>query len=613
MNNKVFRKDINGLRAIAVLAVVIFHYNSNWLTGGFSGVDVFFVISGYLMTSIIFRGMENNNFSYKDFLYSRIKRIIPALMVLIACLLFFGFLFLEPMSYQMLGKHSFFSLLFTSNIAYWLESGYFDINSSKKLLLHTWSLSVEWQFYLIYPAILIFLKKIISLKKIKYVCFVIFLISFIVSLYISKYNPSFSYFMLPTRAWELMLGGLAFIYPLRTKNTIKQAVTLIGLVLIITSFFVVSENDFWPGYMALLPVTGTYLCILSGKNSLFSLPPLQFIGKYSYSIYLIHWSLLVIINTINVKLNFATYFILVIIFSFLLFNLIESKRKFKLTHLILFILLLGISYLISLNGLKNRVPEQFQYSTAEYHENFYGGTGYDGDGIAHEYNKNSERKIIISGDSFSRQFSNYLSNKNISFTTVFTDGCFSSENYLSIHGGEYHKSVCNQRYNNLIDAMQSNQADDVIYSQNWDSYTLKNKKNGDEVSSESVSMNIIEEIIKKGGNNRNYYIIGLPPKNDAYSYYECMSRASLPINKLIGKDSCTTHFNTEENKLNLKIKEGLKSYENVFFIDPYDALCVNQQCQLTDNNGNPIYSDSVHLSIQGADYVGKLLLDKYFN
>ncbi|HCR4033766.1 TPA: acyltransferase, partial [Morganella morganii] len=154
MQKTYFRKDINGLRALAVLSVVIFHFNRDYLPGGFIGVDIFFVISGFLMTSIIFRGLLNNNFSYTQFLYSRVKRIIPALMCIISILILFGFLFLEPMSYLSLGKHSFYSLLFSSNIVYWLESGYFDVNSNNKFLLHTWSLSVEWQFYMIYPLVL---------------------------------------------------------------------------------------------------------------------------------------------------------------------------------------------------------------------------------------------------------------------------------------------------------------------------------------------------------------------------------------------------------------------------------------------------------------------------
>ena len=154
-----FRRDINGLRAIAVVAVVLFHFIPNSLKGGFAGVDVFFVISGFLMTSIIIGKLESNTFSLISFYNARFKRIVPALLVLSTVLLVLGWFVLLNVEYEQLSKHIFSSLMFISNITYWLESGYFEAASHEKLLLHTWSLSVEWQFYLIYPVALILLNK----------------------------------------------------------------------------------------------------------------------------------------------------------------------------------------------------------------------------------------------------------------------------------------------------------------------------------------------------------------------------------------------------------------------------------------------------------------------
>ena len=151
-----FREDINGLRAIAVIAVVLFHFNSSWMPGGFAGVDVFFVISGFLMTGIIFKGLEQQKFSILRFYVARANRIIPALAILCIILLILGWFYLTPQDYKALGKHAASSVTFVSNVTYWLESGYFDALASEKWLLHTWSLSVEWQFYLIYPLVLVF-------------------------------------------------------------------------------------------------------------------------------------------------------------------------------------------------------------------------------------------------------------------------------------------------------------------------------------------------------------------------------------------------------------------------------------------------------------------------
>ena len=160
-----FRKDINALRAIAVSSVVLFHFNNKWVPSGFIGVDVFFVISGFLMTGIIFSGMERNEFSTIKFIKSRIDRIFPPLLILCVFVLTIGVFLLPPYELKKIAKHLLGSISFLSNFVYLSESGYFDTNSQTKWLLHTWSLSIEWQFYLIYPILLSILKPRIQLRS----------------------------------------------------------------------------------------------------------------------------------------------------------------------------------------------------------------------------------------------------------------------------------------------------------------------------------------------------------------------------------------------------------------------------------------------------------------
>ena len=232
-----FRADINGLRTYALLAVIIFHFNKSWLPGGFSGVDVFFIISGFLMTSIIFRGIEDNTFSLLKFYSARIRRIIPALLVLVLTLMIFGYLFLAPIPYKDLAKHSGGSLLFISNFMYWKESGYFDAAVIEKFLLHTWSLSVEWQFYIIYPVILLLLSKIFTVQTLKRLIVIATIITFGYAIYASYKWTVASYFLLPTRMWETLLGGIAYLYPLQlTKYKQKHALEIIGLLLVNLNF-----------------------------------------------------------------------------------------------------------------------------------------------------------------------------------------------------------------------------------------------------------------------------------------------------------------------------------------------------------------------------------------
>ncbi|HHZ8845899.1 TPA: acyltransferase family protein, partial [Enterobacter cloacae] len=262
-----FRKDINGLRAFAVLAVMIYHFKPEWVPGGFAGVDVFFVISGYLMTGIIFTAISSGNLNLLGFYVARINRIIPALIVLCTTLLIVGWFILVPVDYRTLGKHATSSLLFFSNVVYWLESGYFDVNSHEKLLLHTWSLSVEWQFYLIYPVLLLGLSKLINLNTVKKIIVFATFAFFFLNVFMTYRWPDAAYFLLPSRVWEMLLGGLAFLYPLKCSNNIKKGIEKFGLAFILLSFFLMDSHLAWPGYYALLPVIGAFLIIVGFQNS----------------------------------------------------------------------------------------------------------------------------------------------------------------------------------------------------------------------------------------------------------------------------------------------------------------------------------------------------------
>ena len=290
-DNISFRYDINGLRAIAVIAVVIFHFNHSWIPGGFAGVDVFFVISGFLMTSIIFKGLENKKFSLFKFYVARANRIIPALATLCLILLIYGWFSFTPDDYRLLGKHVISSLGFFSNVIYWLESGYFDSIAYEKWLLHTWSLSVEWQFYIIYPVFLILLNKVLSFTSLKFFIVIVTVLGLGLSIFVTLYWPDSSYFLFPTRAWEMMLGGIAALYTFNIKASLKKYVELIGSVLILFSFIFISSDTPWPGYMAILPVLGAFMILVANRQDslLTNNFVFQALGRYSYSIYLWHW------------------------------------------------------------------------------------------------------------------------------------------------------------------------------------------------------------------------------------------------------------------------------------------------------------------------------------
>jgi peptidoglycan/LPS O-acetylase OafA/YrhL len=326
-----FHKNINALRAVAVISVVLFHFKIEGFGGGFAGVDVFFVISGFLMTGIIFTSLQKQSFSLLGFYASRARRIVPALLALCVALLVFGFVFLPLDDYRDAIRTIKSSLLFSSNFTFAKGGSYFDAPLHENWLLHTWSLSVEWQFYMLYPVLLMALYKCLGDRKTTHALAVLALMSFGASVLVTKANPVFAFYMLPTRAWELIAGGLVFLLPLQLGKRNSTICEGLGLMAILASVFCFSEQDLWPGYRAALPVLGTALVIYGNTQSVFSNnKALQFTGKISYSVYLWHWPLVVFLYTCGL-LTSVPYIVGAIVLSFVLgalsFYLIESKVK----------------------------------------------------------------------------------------------------------------------------------------------------------------------------------------------------------------------------------------------------------------------------------------------
>jgi peptidoglycan/LPS O-acetylase OafA/YrhL len=296
-----FRKDINGLRAWAVLAVVLFHFKLLNVTGGFIGVDIFFVISGFFMTGIIVDKIASESFSLSDFYLARARRIIPALVGLVTVLLIFGYFCLPSFLYEALGKEIRYALPFLSNVLYWSSSGYFDTASQEKWLLHTWSLSVEWQFYIFFPIYLLIAWKYYQ-KRFSSTCnlqtmFLIALsiplvITLAISVFLSSGKAAFSFYLPFTRIWELLAGGL--VYLLQKRFSIspfmsKMSFAIGGMALIGSCLFF-SEKFSWPGGWAIIPVLASMLLIFSQRNTVFTDTRMaQWLGDRSYSLYLYHW------------------------------------------------------------------------------------------------------------------------------------------------------------------------------------------------------------------------------------------------------------------------------------------------------------------------------------
>ena len=290
-----FRKDINALRALAVILVVVYHFNSSWAPGGFVGVDVFFVISGFLMTSIILQREEVTLSSLINFYIARLNRIVPALAFLCVALLALGWFYFAGEEYETLAKHARYSLTFLSNQVYLGEAGYFAAASKEKWLLHTWSLSIEWQFYLLYPIFIGIVLKLFSRSRLAVAINTLLLISLFYCGYLSSSGDTSGYFMLSARAWEMLLGSWAVLYKPRRPYPVY-----VGWLLVLSSALVINKDYVWPSLVTLLPTLGALIILWANQNSRVNDSyVVQKIGLYSYSIYLWHWPVVVLFYKLN--------------------------------------------------------------------------------------------------------------------------------------------------------------------------------------------------------------------------------------------------------------------------------------------------------------------------
>lgn len=293
-----YRPDIDGLRAVAILPVVAYHAFPGRMPGGFIGVDVFFVISGFLISSIIFSKLDQDNFDLSEFYARRIRRIFPALIAVLSACLIYGFFSLLADEYRQLGKHVAAGALFIQNFVLWSEFGYFDNEAITKPLLHLWSLAIEEQFYIIWPLLLIVAHKRHGSFLVATV--VVGVLSFAYSIYLSKSNETAAFYSPVARFWELMLGGfLAYIVLHRSKilERFANVRAAIGAILLVVGFALINERTAFPGGWALFPTVGTFLVISAGdgaylNRTVLSSRPMVVLGLISYPLYLWHWPLL---------------------------------------------------------------------------------------------------------------------------------------------------------------------------------------------------------------------------------------------------------------------------------------------------------------------------------
>lgn len=397
----VYRPEIDGLRAVAVAAVVLFHAGFS-CTGGYVGVDVFFVISGFLITSLIWKDLEAGSFTFARFWEKRARRIMPAIVVMMLVTLFAGLFILLPYDLRDLGQSAVAQSAFAGNVYFWIRGGYFEGPSVEKALLHTWSLAVEEQFYMLAPFILwmVFRSKILRTRK---AIFILLTLGFLASLAISVHgvrsHPSAAYFLLPSRAWELMLGAMLAFCPAvpgsLNRRALREGLSVTGLGMILITVFLYSHDTPFPGLAALVPCLGTAMVIWANTRAttesteqvptftgrFLATQPMVFAGLISYSLYLYHWPVFALARyEAMLPLSWGYRLLLILtglILALLSWRFVETpfrKRTLGATRKRMFALAIAGGCAVFMTGMLMRVtqglPGRYSPQVQEYAKGF---------------------------------------------------------------------------------------------------------------------------------------------------------------------------------------------------------------------------------------------------
>lgn len=597
MSNIKYRKDIDGLRAIAILPVLLFHVGYSWFSGGYVGVDIFFVISGYLITKILVNDINNGTYSLFTFYERRIRRIIPALTCVILFVLIASPFFLAPDNYSFLPKEIIGTLLFASNIVSFLKSGYFSTDAEQRPLLHTWSLGIEEQFYIISPLVLYFAFKYFR-SKVGVILVTFTIVSFVLSVVFSKNHPTASFYLLHTRYWELSFGALAAVGVFKKANGKYQneALSILGLVLIVFSIFTFSSKTIFPGYAAFLPVFGATLIILNAENTLvgkmLSLKPFVFIGVISYSLYLWHWPLVVFSHDkyiIDLNLSREMLVVLSVLIAWVSTRFIEApfrnkevyngSKIFKHSSIAYSLLFLASFAIWPLKGWSERLSNEKAYilsSTKDYspvREKCHFSTDVP------ETNKycilgvrNAEPELFVWGDSHGAEIS-YALSKLTGVYTVTYSACPPAVDFTS-----FERPDCQAHNMRVLDFILHNKnIKDVILAANYRKYE------GDEGYIGFVKG--FENTVKKLTDGGKKVIVLDQIPSPGVNVPNDLANASIILNKSFAYDDDTFR--------KIRFNNGV----NIFHFEKY--LCEQDSCSMMYEN-HPISFDDNHLSLTVA-------------
>ncbi|KTD36732.1 O-antigen acetylase [Legionella nautarum] len=637
-----YRADIDGLRAIAILLVLVFHAFPTRLAGGFVGVDIFFVISGYLITSIIFNQLKNDNFSFLNFYVRRINRIFPVLLIVLVCFFILGWFALLANEFKAYGKYMAAAGLFSSNLALWKAGGYFDTAADLKPLLHLWSLGIEEQFYLIWPLIIwVAFKKKINILALT---LVFFAISYFFNLKGVNTNPTAAFYLPQSRFFELLVGSLLAIfhsiYPDLSHKSISKHYyfclnisAFLGLVCIAVSVYYLNPEKVFPGHHALLPLLGTTLLIAAGTETwinrkLLANPIMVGIGLISFSLYLWHWPLLSFVRIMEQGMPSKTLRVGCLALSFLLAFLsylyIEKPTRFGDKQKLKAFILLCLSFCIMGLGMYTYYREGFLSRPAlgrlSPAPEFAGKLPPEiaqkaippGLGISSHQGK---KTVFILGDSHAHHllagfFQKYPKNH---ISIILSPGC----PFLLGIDRKTANPACLSMTEEALSDKELTSVKTVIFSfrmfaynrsgfeyntekQDWSLWYKSQRQTMDDLSFWIPALrNTLQLLIKK----HKRVIISYDVPELLHPINECLDSRPLYIHAHTIKNCNMPRKMVDQRQAPLRqlFAKILKEFPQVETFDPLNYFCDQKWCYAF-KNGLPLYYDDDHLSVEGSRF-----------
>jgi len=599
-----YRPDIDALRAIAVLSVLLYHSFPEWLPGGFAGVDVFFVISGFLITGIIWREFLEGNFSLSNFYARRVRRIFPALIAILITCLVFGWFVLFETEYKQLGDHSMRASVFLINFQLWKESGYFDVQSELKPLLHLWSLSIEEQYYLVWPVVLWFLFRFC--KNPLFWLLILFLASFIWNIYQSLTDPTQDFYSPLTRFWELTAGALLAIflpkYRDRIKEKTKNFIGLVGFFILISGMFAINLAPVYPGVWAAWPVLGAvFFIVADGKlgwlKKFVTLPTMLWIGEISFPLYLWHWPVLSFARIIEGQTPAIELRIASIALSFVLAGLTARyiEPYFRLGSIRMprvWLLVFTMTMLTTIGyeiNRRNGVPER-ELVSDEYIA-YHGSIGQDADlksNLKIQNYSNAQPDIALFGDSHA----NHLF---LGLTEALPNSRIASYSLSAMPISYKHKAG-----NRLEELLKESTIHTVIIAYHWNKSIDQVPKDSNLAKALGPTVQLLLESGKKVVLVDDVYQFDFDPQRCKY------------LRPFSGGSVCTAPRELYERQTSTYLPQLISlqhQFRDLKVIQFGDIFCNATECSMLSDN-EISYRDNNHLNALGSRVAAKVIAKK---